>query len=66
LENSRIEEMTTIYCEMPHCIYNKEGVCQAEAIDLRFGIVMQLAGRGAEGFVRCLQLKTQKDLEKEK
>ena len=57
--------MTRIYCDMPHCIHNKEGVCQADAVDLKFGMVLQLAGRGAEGFLRCLQLMTQKDNESE-
>jgi len=51
---------------MPHCI-NKgpNNECMAETVELMFGLVIQLAGRGAEAYMRCAQHMTAKDLEDE-
>ena len=37
--------------------------CQAPLVEMMFGMVIQLAGRGAEAFQRCAQLRTNKDAE---
>ena len=51
---------------MPQCI-NKgpENECTAEVVEMMFGLVIQLSGRGAEAYMRCAQHKTAKDLEDE-
>lgn len=65
MENSE-DEMTTVHCEMPHCTRNKDGKCTAEIVELIFGMVIKLAGRGAEGFQRCMQHQTITDIEEQK
>jgi len=58
--------MSKVICPMPHCINRgPEGECMSGVIELMFGIVMQLSGRGAEAYLRCAQHKTQKDLDEE-
>jgi len=48
---------------MHQCINRgKDEECQAETVELMFGILMQLSGRGAEAFVRCAQLRTAQDI----
>jgi hypothetical protein len=55
--------MSKVICPMPQCINRGEdGECQAETIELMFGLVIQLSGRGAEAFTRCAQHTTFKDI----
>lgn len=54
--------MSKVICPMPHCINrDEEGICKCDTIELMFGIVIQLSGRGAEGYMRCAQHTTLKD-----
>jgi hypothetical protein len=55
--------MPKVICPMPQCINRGEGEeCQAETIEMMFGLVIQLSGRGAEAFTRCAQHMTFKDI----
>ena len=55
--------MPILHCSMPHCIHkNPDGTCNAEEVELMFGLVIQLPGQGAIGFQRCAQHMTAKDL----
>ncbi len=57
--------MSKIVCPMPHCV-NKgpDNECRAEIVELMFGLVIQLAGRGAEAYMRCSQHMTMADLQR--
>lgn len=58
--------MPQLFCSMPHCIHkDNNGECNAEVVELMFGIVMQLAGRGAEAFQRCAQIRTSLDVDED-
>ena len=49
---------------MPHCVNkDKDNKCQAPLVEMMFGLVIQLAGRGAEGYQRCAQHRTRLDTE---
>jgi hypothetical protein len=56
--------MSKVICPMPQCVHRGEdGVCQSEVVEMMFGIVIQMAGRGAEAYTRCSQHRTLKDEE---
>ena len=56
--------MPKILCEMPHCIHRSHtGECQAEFIEMLFGMVLRLPSEGVVNFQRCSQHFTILDLE---
>ena len=57
--------MPKLYCSMPQCIHKNGEECNAEVVELMFGLVVQLPGQGAMGFQRCAQHMTNSDLKEE-
>lgn len=58
--------MPRILCEMPHCNHkDPSGKCQAELVELMFGLMFKPPGQGVLVLERCAQYQTQADLEEE-
>lgn len=55
--------MTILHCSIPQCIHRgPDSQCMRPEVELMFGVLFQLAGRGAEVFQRCAQIQTPSDM----